>query len=121
MEAHVRAVRKYYAARDFERAFAHYRHVLRFGAAGMSHVTLRFNGDVNKKTVQDRGRVAEIEEVSETEAEAAAKLRGKRIATVVPCDPMRPLGKFVGSGGRIDKHRKRRVHAPRRVDVARGE
>lgn len=103
MEAHARAVRKYYAAGDFERAFAHYRHVLMFGAAGMIHVTLRSKHDVAEPR-ERRYRVAEIDEVSETETKVAADLFGRRIATVVPCDPLRPLGKFVvpGSGTVIE-------------------
>ena len=96
MEGHLRAVRKYYAARDFDRAFAHYRHVLRFGARNdMGHVTLRSAYDVKQPDARGRSRVAEIGEVVEASGAAgAAQLLGQRIATLVPCDPKNPLGEF---------------------------
>lgn len=91
--AHMRAARKYYKLGDLARASAHYRRAMSFGT-NLQYVSLRHGHDVFQIT--EGSSKTDLVVSDRDEADEAIRNRTSLIATVVPCNPLRPLGAFMG-------------------------
>ena len=95
--AHMRAARKYYKRGDLDRASAHYRRAMSFGTS-VVYVSLRHGHDAHP--IKDKGSPkTELVISDRSEAEEAMSSDTSLLATIVPCNPLHPLGAFMGPKG----------------------